>query len=134
MKQYNETIEKLIHLKVISLADVLDYAFEYNMNQQLDYEMDEQQNCDIDQYDSHPEYVVASTSYEFGETLVFPSDKDGVISYYSQIASDYENLNNHFTCLAQLNTDEHSYHFVKRISDISSDGFYQSLFKKVKNG
>jgi hypothetical protein len=43
MNQYNETIQELINLKVISLADVLDYAYEYNMNQELNQMMAEQQ-------------------------------------------------------------------------------------------
>jgi len=43
MKQYNETIEKLIHLKVISLDQVLEFAYEYYMKEQLDRMMAEQQ-------------------------------------------------------------------------------------------
>jgi len=43
MKQYNETIEKLIHLKVISLDQVLEFAYEYHMNKQLDQMMAEQE-------------------------------------------------------------------------------------------
>lgn len=73
MNQYNQTIQELINLKVISLADVLDYAFEYNMNQQLNQMMAEQQwecnqgtihdvneDCDCIDYDKMMEEHLAS--------------------------------------------------------------------------
>lgn len=75
MNQYNETIEKLIHLKVISLDQVLEFAYEYYMNEQLDQMMAEQQwecnqgtmhdvneDCDCPDYDKMMEEHLESLS------------------------------------------------------------------------
>lgn len=75
MNQYNETIQELINLKVISLDQVLEFAYNHYMNEQLDQMMAEQQwecnqgtmhdvnkDCDCIDYDKMMEEHLESLS------------------------------------------------------------------------
>ena len=71
-------------------------------------------------------YVVASTSYDMRETYVFPSNEDGAITAFSEIAAIAERFgdehwNDHGLVMQQLP----GYEFVKQIA------FNRTLYKQI---
>lgn len=98
----------------------------------------EQQEFDDDSYD-YPEYntdyVIASTSPFMEETMVFPANKEGEITSYSDLVcisarGGDDDWTDAFAAVNQLNTDEYVYTHVKTIHTERAN--VHALFKKVK--
>ena len=153
-------IQVLIDNGFIELNDVLLYAYNHNAledlnNQEPEYDYDytgydqiregdenyivdlnkdeEQDAQELNDDYSYPEYVVASTSYKLVETMVFPSNSDGDITDFGDLAclalrygnDDWEDA---MAAVITLNTDEYKYIHVKTFVD---RGNRYNLFKKI---
>ena len=89
----------------------------------LEYQEEE---YDEEYYLPDTTYVVASTSYDMKETYVFPSNEDGAITVFSEIAAIAERFgdehwNDHGLVMQQLP----GYEFVKQIA------FNRTLYKQI---
>jgi hypothetical protein len=94
-----------------------------------DYPEDEEYN----EPEINTDYVIASTSEMMEETMVFPANEYGQITDYTDLNCvalrygryDWEDA---FSAVAELNTDEYKYIFVK---NIYNKGNLHNLFKKI---
>jgi hypothetical protein len=89
----------------------------------LEYQKEE---YDEEYYLPDTTYVVASTSYDMRETYVFPSNEDGAITVFSEIAAIAERFgdehwNDHGLVMQQLP----GYELVKQIA------FNRTLYKQI---
>ena len=87
-----------------------------------------------DYIDSHPEYVVASTSYKLAETMVFPSNEEGEITNLDDLAClalryGSDNWEDPMAAVIQLNTDEHKYIHVKTVDNGGNN--IHNLFRRI---
>lgn len=83
--------------------------------------------------DYQPEYVLASTSYMLEETMVFPSNADGNITDYSDLAClalryDNQDWEDAMAAVITLNTDEYKYIHVKTLNGGNN---IHNLFKRI---
>jgi hypothetical protein len=87
-----------------------------------------------DYIDYQPEYVLASTSDLMQETMVFPSNAEGEITDYGDLAclalrygcDDWEDP---IAAIIQLNTDEYKYIHVKTLDNSGNN--IHNLFKRI---
>ena len=144
-------IQVLIDNGFIELNDVLLYAYNHHaledLNNQVEddsyydqmiskYEIEEQLD-DPQDYEERNfygiDYVVASTSYMMEETMVFPSNAEGEITSYSDLAclalrygnNDWEDA---IAAVITLNTDEYKYIHVKTLNGGNN---IHNLFKRI---
>jgi hypothetical protein len=157
-------IQVLIDNEFITLNEVLEYAYNHNALEELnnnhqdeidydypDYHQDELDRMKIEEFeDSYYDqmiskynldeptidttYVLASTNYLMEETMVFPSNEEGEIVSYSDLANlalryGHEYWEDAFAAVVLLNTDEYKYIHVKTIDGGNN---IHNLFKKVK--
>jgi hypothetical protein len=145
-------IQILLDNGFITLQDVFDYVNsgependadhmewpddDYNqMINQLEYEEQLANELNRTDYiDAHPEYVLASTSDLVEETMVFPSNAEGKITSYSDLAclalrygnDDWEDA---IAAVITLNTDEYKYIHVKTLDNGGNN--IHNLFKRI---
>lgn len=108
--------------------DYNQMAAENEAAEQLAHELNR-----TDYIDAHPEYVLASTSDLMEETMVFPSNEDGDITSYSDLAclalryghADWEDA---MAAVITLNTDEYKYIHVKTLNGGNN---IHNLFKRI---
>jgi hypothetical protein len=145
-------IQVLIDNGFIELNDVLLYAYNHHaledLNNQVEddsyydqmiskYEIEEQLD-DPQNYEERNfhgiDYVVASTSDLMQETMVFPSNAEGEITSYSDLAclalryghADWEDA---MAAVITLNTDEYKYIHVKTLDNGGNN--IHNLFKRI---
>ena len=146
-------IQILLDNGFITLQDVFDYVNSGEPENDADHmewpdddynQMINDQECEeqlanelnrTDYIDSHPEYVVASTSYKLAETMVFSSNAEGEITDLDDLAclalrygcGDWEDP---IAAVIQLNTDEYKYIHVKTLDIYVGNNIY-NLFRKI---
>jgi hypothetical protein len=106
---------------------------EYTHGEDECYDYDEHTSAITDEPEINTDYVIASTSEMMEETMVFPANEDGQITDYTDLNCvalrygryDWEDA---FSAVAELNTDEYKYIFVKHIYN---KGNLHNLFKKI---
>lgn len=86
-----------------------------------------------DYIDAHPEYVLVSTSDLMQETMVFPSNAEGEITDYGDLAClalryGSDNWEDPIAAIIQLNTDEYKYIYVKTLNGGNN---IHNLFKRI---
>ena len=155
-------IQILLDNGFITLQDVFDYVNsggpendadqmardDYNDKDQMEWSDDDYQQMAAeneaaeqlahelnrtDYIDSHPEYVLASTSDLVEETMVFDSNAEGEITDYSGLAclalrygnDDWEDP---MAAVITLNTDEYKYIHVKTIDGGNN---IHNLFRRI---
>ena len=109
--------------------DYNQMAAENEAAEQLAHELNR-----TDYIDAHPEYVLASTSDLVEETMVFPSNAEGKITSYSDLAclalrygnDDWEDA---IAAVITLNTDEYKYIHVKTLDNGGNN--IHNLFKRI---
>ena len=144
-------IQVLIDNGFITLQDVFDYVNSgepENDADQMDWSDDDYKQMaaeneaaeqlalahfpNLDDY--HPEYVLASTSDLMQETMVFPSNAEGEITDYGDLAClalryGSDNWEDPMAAVIQLNTDEYKYIHVKTLDNGGNN--IHNLFRKI---
>ena len=145
-------IQVLIDNGFIELNDVLLYAYNHHaledLNNQVEddsyydqmiskYEIEEQLDDPQDYKDRNfygTEYILASTSDLVEETMVFPSNAEGEITDFGDLAclalrygnDDWEDA---MAAVITLNTDEYKYIHVKTLDNGGNN--IHNLFRKI---
>ena len=145
-------IQVLIDNGFITLQDVFDYVNSgepENDADQMDWSDDDYKQMAAeneaaeqlahelnrtDYIDAHPDYVVASTSDLMQETMVFPSNAEGEITSYSDLAClalryGSDNWEDAMAAVITLNTDEYKYIHVKTLDNGGNN--IHNLFRKI---
>jgi hypothetical protein len=146
-------IQVLIDNGFITLNDVLIYAYNHNALEELNEEYernnfepeypdddfyDQMINKDYEEQLTHwpdTKYILASTNQLMEETMVFPSNEEGEITDYGDLAcialryghADWEDP---MAAVITLNTDEYKYIHIKRITTESNSNTH-NLFMRI---
>jgi hypothetical protein len=132
-------IQVLIDNGFITDNDIQEYIVSNQLDdcispKDIDYPCDDDYDEQVyDEPEINTDYVIASTSEMMEETMVFSANKDGQITDYTDLNCvalrygryDWEDA---FSAVAELNTDEYKYIFVKHIYN---KGNLHNLFKKI---
>jgi hypothetical protein len=160
-----DKIQVLIDNGFITLNDVLTYAYNHHALEELneeyernnfepeypDYDDDYNQMINEHEYEEqlanelnrqeyidsayNTEYVLASTSQLVQETMVFPSNEEGEITDYGDLACvalryGHDDWDDAMSAVNTLNTDEYKYIHIKRIAT-ERNGNTHNLFKRI---
>ena len=132
-------IQVLIDNGFITDNDIQEYIVSNQLDdcispKDIDYPWDSDYDEQVyDEPEINTDYVIASTNEMLQETMVFPANEDGQITDYNDLNCvalkygryDWEDA---FSAVAELNTDEYKYIFVKHIYN---KGNLHNLFKKI---